>query len=179
MTENNSTNEDDAERYSPREMTLTIGGEELPLSGVEWDGVDDQLDSPDFGLRGNTLHEALNGTLSFGGEVDEIEANVTITDSEGNKHRIEKATIKSREKVREEARELRKNAPLEYDLGDRTADIDDIIRALQQAKGRGVREVYVNDDGMTRSPDPRITNNHVHYYGNGPEPDGFNEWLEL
>lgn len=178
MTENNPTNEDDEERYSPREMTLTIGGEELPLSGVEWDGVDDQLD-PHSGLPGYAMNRALNGTLSFGGDVDEIEADVTITDAEGNKHCIEKATIKSREAVREEARELRENAPPERDLGDRTADIDDIIRALQEAKEQGVDTVYVNDDGMTRSPDPRITNNRVHYYGTGPKPDELDEWVEL
>ena len=184
MTDNNQNDtdetEDDAEDSIGRDVTLTVRGQETPIDNVEWDldTVGDNLDALAYALQDASRH-ALSGTFSFGIPIDEIEGDVTITGSEATETRIENATIKSREQVREEAQEIRANAPPEYDLSDRTTDIDEVITALQRAKEHGVSEVYVNDEGMARSPDPRITNNHVHYHGTGPKPGDLEEWVEL
>ena len=180
MTDNNPNDtdktEDDADSSTGRDVIITVAGEEAEYSAVEW-GVDPDEEIPNVSPQ--DFSRELTGTITFEGPVDEIEGDVTIIDAEGNETRIENATIKSREKVREEARKLRENAPAEQRLGERTTDIDDVIKALHKAKERGIDEVYVNDDRMTRRPDPRITNNHVHYLGTGPKPGDLEEWVEL
>lgn len=143
-----------------------MGNNDDEDSEIEW--------TPDFRWVDN---EPFVGTLD--------ELRLEIYDSEDDTEPARSLTLNdvevaTPEQAREEAKEIRENAPESRWLdGGPTCDIDELIEMLEEAKAEGIDTVYVNDDGIERSPEPYITNNHRGHTSHRPRPGKLREWVEL